>query len=188
MKKKFLFVLNFALFFSIGFGTLTYAEYFGGKWHQRVVYYGVSYNVSSTYTTPIDNGLKAWNGLSNYISYKNFKDIGISQPVDVWVRSYTNELGLTAAEWAARGFYGFGVPSPDDTTGPYDWGNIYLIRANTDPLSSTNKKRVIMHEAGHVLGLAHTTKAFTSSVMDEGDIWGLDSPTTYDKNNIIGLY
>jgi hypothetical protein len=187
MYKKIIYVLTFLLFFGLGFGVAN-AEYFGGKWQQKVVYYGKNSNLDSTYTTPMNNGLKTWNGIDSNISYKNFMDVGISQPVDVWLSTYTNQLGYTAAEWAAGGYYGFGVPSPDDSKAPYTWGNIYIIRANTDPLGSTDKTRVIMHEGGHVLGLAHTTKWFTSSVMDKDDVFGLDNPTSYDKTNIQDLY
>lgn len=186
-RKKGMYLL-FILFFAVGFGGIASAEFFGGKFQQKVVYYGKNYNLSSTYITPMDNGLRAWNGIDSNIAYKNFMDIGISHPVDVWLSTYSGQLGLSLEYVEINGYYGFGVPGPDDTQAPYLWGNLYIVSANTDPLSSADKKRVIMHEGGHILGLAHTTQWFTSSVMDESDVFDLDGPTSYDKTNIQNLY
>ncbi len=47
---------------------------------------------------------------------------------------------------------------------------------------------MLVHEIGHLLGLDHTANTSTSSVMDESDVFNLDAPTTYDKNNLINKY
>lgn len=81
---------------------------------------------------------------------------------------------------AARKWNGFGIPGPN--------GTLEIVTGTSNGLNATEKTQMLTHEFGHILGLAHVTEWFTDSVMDEGDVFNLNNPTTYDINNLSGLY
>jgi hypothetical protein len=162
------------------------AEYLGGKWNQKIVYYGITGGISSTYHSLMNTGMKKWNGIDSNVSYKNFTEVGISTPVDIWLRWYNGELGISIEYAENNGNYGWGIPQTEG--GPFTYGNIYFVKLNFDKKDTDDRTNIVTHESGHTLGLAHTTKWFTSSIMDINDVFDVSGPTDYDKTNIKNLY
>lgn len=186
IKIEKLLIVSFATLLVLAFSvTSVFAEYLGGKWGKYPVYWAINTEVASAYTTPLKDGAKNWNGRANIALryYPDWIQYETNASVDVRVKYEPND-----SYWAAKGYYAFGEPGPDAFSGTYTSGTLSIVKSKCDPLSSQDKMRVVTHEFGHLLGLAHTEKLFTSSIMDESDVWGLDAPTTYDQEQLQGLY
>ncbi|TQK53742.1 pregnancy-associated plasma protein-A [Brevibacillus sp. AG162] len=86
-----------------------------------------------------------------------------------------------------------GIPYNSDgevDVNPYATADVINVRYLCDDLDDDDTINTIAHEFGHILGLAHTTKSGTDSIMDEDDVfdWDMDGPTKYDKDNLQYLY
>ncbi len=185
LKGKLL-IFTIIISFSLGFSINALADLAGGKWSKSTVYFGVN-GETDNYISSIKNGFTSWNGSNSNISYKYFEDVSLSQPVDVWTRWYTDQLGFPEQQVIAEGYYGFGVPYPIGSS-THEYGYMYLVDDNFIPLSYFDKRFVVMHEAGHLLGLDHTTNFLRDSVMDEWDQFKFDYPQSYDKTELGKIY
>lgn len=176
-----------------------YAEYLGGKWENKdEIWYKVEELIRDDYESEILSAATNWNVLSSYdvddedYLIKIFKDNSL-ETYDVLVKKSPSD----EQDWLApSGCYALGIPTLDRNGGPYDelhtesyeYGEIRIVTRVSDDLSSEDKKRMLTHEFGHILGLAHTEKWFTESIMDESDVFDLDGPTDYDNEQLINLY
>ncbi len=174
-KKLKMALICTTVFVSSFYSSSVFAEYLGGQWGISKVGWKKLSEVPTMYDTPLKTGASNWNGIDSNISYVNE-----SSGFEVRVINSPDE-----DYWAPRGYYGFGIPFGNDE---YISGTLEIVRTNSDPLSSSDKARMLTHEFGHLLGLAHTEQWFTSSIMDESDVFDLDGPTDYDKTNIKNLY
>lgn len=158
-------------------------EYLGGKWSAKNVYWYTSSQVPISYHTPISSASNKWNGIANISLQNYFENINQTDSYQIVIRKSDDE-----AYWASRGYYAFGLPGPNPESGIYTKGTLEIVFLTSDKLSSADKTRMITHEWGHLLGLAHVNKLFTDSVMDESDVFKLSNPTSYDKTNLKNLY
>ena len=183
--KKIIVLLVGTLFLTLsGFSNISYAagEYLGGKWGQSAVYYNYTSSVSS-YHTPIIEAADRWNGKAT-INLRYGPVWGaLGTTTQITVDRVPTSLD---AQYTFQGYYGFGIPNT--FSGNYSSAQVLIVRGKCDPLTATEKRQVLVHEFGHVLGLAHVTAWFTDSVMDEDDVFDLNFPTTYDITNLQGLY
>lgn len=178
-QKKIKSLVLFILLFVFSFvASTSYAEYLGGKWGKNYITTKTDDLVDPAYYSPIATGHAMWNGIAN-IGLINDSRYGF----DVLIKNIENDEYYTAL-----GYYGFGIPGPDPSSGTYTSGVVEIVRGKSDPLTSANKGNVMIHEFGHILGLAHTTKLFTSSIMKKSQVFSLNGPTNYDKEQLQGLY
>lgn len=191
-KTKFVLITALSITFFIGvFSSNIFAEKLGGKSGQYAVYFEISSQVSSSYTSEIKDAAVNWNGIADIAlryrpDWQNVYDYYIYNDIDV-------QYMANDAYWTSQGYYGFGIPGPDGNSGTYTYGDLYIVNGNCKNLSSHDKEMVITHEFGHLLGLAHTEDGVFSavnSIMDEGDVFDneINGPTGYDEEELRDLY
>ncbi|XOS93180.1 matrixin family metalloprotease [Brevibacillus laterosporus] len=165
------------------FATSAFAEYLNGKWNVSTVYYE-DYNLESKYSDALWYAADKWNGISKNIDIYPADKKKAHVKVKHLSRSEDNKLGFA-------GTYGLGIPynsKGEVDKNPYASGEVIIVRYLCDKLDEGETINTIAHEFGHILGLAHTTKSFTDSIMDPNDVFDVDGPTKYDKDNLKNLY
>jgi hypothetical protein len=195
MKSKVLLTLIAIMLVSVGFtqkstqavGNCCLSEFFlGGKWNYYAVYWNYDSTVPSSYHTPLKDAAKTWNGKANK-AYRFFPDWqGYTVKPHVWVIKTPDEN-----YWTSKGTYGIGIPGPDFTSGIYTEGRLEIVTNMSNGLTPAKKTSMLIHEFGHLLGLAHVKNyaaVYNESVMDEIDVWDLSGPTTFDIQNLNYLY
>lgn len=86
------------------------------------------------------------------------------QPLDVWTQTHTSSVGgenhdvQAPPEWCAM----WGASHPCGT----HWATVHLNLEKWNATSLTGRERLIMHETGHSLGLAHHCSS--DSIMNDG--------------------
>ncbi|WP_134685088.1 zinc metalloprotease [Brevibacillus migulae] len=186
-RSKFFAIGLFSVVSTLSFLTTNaYAEYLNGKWDDSIIHYE-DVNLDSKYSDVLWTAVDKWNGITSEMNIYP-ADTGDDVRIEVkhLSRDADNQLG-----W--NGTYGLGLPYDEDGNldqDPYDHAEVILVRYMCDDLDEDDTINAITHEFGHVLGLAHTTKARTDSIMDEDDVfdWDIDGPTSYDENNLEDLY
>lgn len=184
MKKKKSVLLVFILLISIVLVSIVYAEFSGNKWGiSNVAYYSIS-----SFGSEVNNAASKWNGIA---------DIGFSSTstylnAQIYVRDFPSD---EEDMYYYQGFYAFGIPGSrfndpwnivDGST--FTSGNMLIVRRKVAEKGYSDRAAVFCHEWGHLLGLDHTTKWFTSSIMDESDVFKLTGPTSYDESELDALY
>lgn len=158
-----------------------YATTFGGKWTTTIKYY-----VSDT-------------DKKNYPAYyQRFKTCALiwkaelqmmNSDVLIEEASSSSDANVFVFFETLMGEVGEGHPYPDDGSGPYEIGYIKLDPYNLVNFSDNEETSIMLHEIGHVLGLAHAPKG-TDSVMvnDPTGNYTKSWPTSYDINDLRSLY
>ncbi|PPA81217.1 hypothetical protein C4A76_23895 [Brevibacillus laterosporus] len=178
-------IILFSLISSISFvASNTYALTFDGNWDVSTVYYE-DINLSSKYGDLLWSGADAWNGIANIDLYP--VDRGKSD-IEVFHLSKSEEQ-----YYINRNIYGFGYAynkKGEQNKGTYVSGEVGIIRGTTRDFSKHDTVKLLIHEFGHTLGLAHNNDWWTESIMDYNDIWksNIYGPTKYDKDDLKDLY
>ncbi|MBM9460258.1 hypothetical protein JK386_10115 [Nocardioides sp. zg-536] len=188
-----------AVAFSVAAGTLapepSKANPLGGKWRNPSYTYFSQLNGYSGYDSPVTSAAAGWTKFGGFT-------ISAVSATSATVSVAVNNYGPT--DWL-----GIGTPGPSHSSGTYTYGSIkinagWLNRRHFNCLlpdhstctyaadTSAKKKCVVVHEMGHVIGLAHTS-AGSNKVMnvDHGQgchVKGLTNPTSYDKNDVAEIY
>ncbi|QDX90937.1 hypothetical protein EEL30_00170 (plasmid) [Brevibacillus laterosporus] len=187
MSKKRTFKVGLVLFSTVAslsfITTSAFADFMGGQWNLSVVRYE-NYNLDKKYGNLLWSAAEYWNGISSNI---DFYPSDKNKPAQVKVKHPTKDVD---AQLTWLGTYGLGVPQ--DKKGnlgtPYVSAEITIVRGMCDKLNTDDTINAMAHEIGHVLGLAHTTKSSVESLMDPDDVFDVDGPTKYDKDNLRSLY
>lgn len=188
-KKLCTFLLALAIFTAV-FTSAVAASFstYGGYWPETSLTYYVPASISSSYgsaiRTAIVNGIESWSGISA---------VTLSEST-----SASHDIGAYMNYYGNTGWDGYTTISPD-TISEYTFAKIQL---NTYTYSSyisssyANLWRALAcHEAGHALGIAHSSASDTS-VMCNGtenyyQINGtkkIYKPQTQDRKAIQSIY
>jgi hypothetical protein len=186
--------LIFCCLFLIGYSIPLQAKVFGGRWPNKVLYYKVDDSIInlSGYQSQLSNAASIWSSVTaDYsLSYQETSNTSY----DILAKK---AIGFEETYMKQRDQYAVSCPSLerdgnpiDDSANPinYEYGELRVCVPVVDRLDSKMKRQMFTHELGHILGLDHCGAMFTSSVMDESDVFKLEGPTEYDKDDIYQLY
>jgi peptidoglycan hydrolase-like protein with peptidoglycan-binding domain len=158
------------------------------------IYYNGQY-LNNNWTTPLTQAANSWNNSAN--SRTNF----------IQTNYASSKLQLTAyvtwPGWAPPLAYAFATIADTNgawlmnlNTGSYNWnigsriiaGGIYTNpRWNSNSvLSADNKRKVLVHEMGHIMGLGHTTSGSSIMWANLQDCTG--NPTVHDTTDLANFY
>jgi hypothetical protein len=143
-------------------------DFLGGKWDDEVVG-GLEY-WDSTVISGIPDALYYWNQAD---IIPNFDETTGESAHFCFYDYYNSQSGV----------YGYAVLLPDEETDPYTGAYVYINRYEYNLCGSQQKKWIINHEAGHVLGLEHYG---TYNVMSQD--YYTYGPTATDVGHVNQLY
>ncbi|USG67678.1 matrixin family metalloprotease [Brevibacillus ruminantium] len=175
----------FSLVSTIAFFTTSsvFAAYLNGKWEISPVRYE-NVNLEKKYAEVLWASADAWNGIAyNLDLYPSTE----KKPAQIEVR----HVSRNSDERLGRsGTYAVGIPYDkygNDDVHPYASGDLIIVRYLSDKLDDHKTTNLIIHEFGHILGLAHNNKV---SIMNESYVFksSIYGPTAFDKTNLINLY
>lgn len=77
-----------------------------------------------------------------------------------------------------------------DSSGEVTYASIYMNPTTINSYTSTEKKAIIAHEVGHILGLWHPASSSTKSIMssNSGNSGWTTSLQSEDKDDIDEIY
>lgn len=176
----------------------TFGYYLKGFWGDD--YYYVD-DRSDGYGALVDDAISAWNGAVDVDGYY-ILDIDLTETTDGDARTtrvVVSPLDRGATGWAGFAYYydvsllgewsciNYG-DYPDQN---YQAGSAVINRYYTDGYSDVRTQNVIMHEIGHIFGLAHSSKSTDNgSLMYDGiaSIYKLREPQADDVAGIRAVY
>lgn len=175
-------------------GSTSTGRFFGRLWSQfQGLAIGVTYSRGSTYQADIDIGATAWNpGTSNLEMLQ--VPIGSAQ-VQVIVGNYNSTIGS-----GNSGITGFGGSCPNISSpctsipiccAVYSANTVWLNSGNSILTTDlAQRRKVVSHEIGHSIGLAHPSSPGVPTVMTQGLIGGnvAGSPQIVDQGSINNAY
>jgi len=130
------------------------------------LFYWIDPSFSTTQTTEIATGIKAWN-VTPEIEF--VKKVGLAGGAEVKIEKSNTSKG--------------------DIVGTSYGGGHIILWKGWNSLSSTDRKETVVHEVGHELGLAHTQAANKPiSVMRDKGFNGKPNPLSDDKKGISAKY
>ena len=160
------------------------AGYLGsGKFPSRFLswrFFGTT-SANGSYTSPVGAGMNTWTSTT---------DLSFSQTSsDSWdIAQYVSTFGNTG--WAGLAYIcatNGACSNQSAYNGTYDYCIAYENRTYQDGYSSTFRRAVATHEAGHCVSLAHNNT--TSSVMYTYiSSTGVTSPNSGDRSDVNAKY
>jgi len=167
-----------------------YSEAFGGKWNKSSIAVAIHADVWYEYAFPSQYAMGQWNDVNAGIEFTETSSV---DSCDVQVKRMALDV---QPYFKSKSVYAIGIPTLEKNGDgwtevnevDYSYGEVKIVTTFTNGLGYHDHKKIMTHEFGHILGLAHTTKWFTSSIMDESDVFKLEGPTTYDEDNLKEIY
>ncbi len=156
------------------------AHYFGGRFpHTPGTWLYLPYtNPAAPYSSNVSQAGYNWNNTPTRPILYSTTNYGISK-LDFYTGAYGGDWWGLAQNYNSSGQICY--------TCTYAWSNLFLNTSTLWSQSSAVRTKVATHEAGHGMGLAHTSDWWYSSIMKQG--WnGYSTPQTHDVNDINGLY
>lgn len=192
-------VLALAIAAMMPVGALAYKTFGGhnlkygvGDYGASNQYYYITANaVNYGYTTSIKDAMSDWIyttsrlGITTPISYARTTTQSSSRMDIYYGNYYDDSLGIYGATSMYHGSTCVGSPETGAPTVDWVWGKIKLNNPNFSAMSSVERKGVIAHEMGHVMGLAHVSDSAALMYTYEG---GPNDARKDDLNGINYLY
>ncbi|NGZ77265.1 matrixin family metalloprotease [Saccharibacillus alkalitolerans] len=169
IKKALVTIAAATLLFSASSSTYAYTL-FGGRWVTSLsgstapdLHVYLDPTVSSYgYSGVSKTGYLSWNGISSHM-----KTAGTTTASAADVKVYAGDLHTT--DWADTYNYTHISGKNQSWTGVYAYSR---VRINNPELKTENpvlREKVMIHEFGHVMGLARVTDESTKAIMRQGD-------------------
>lgn len=190
VSKKILFMFTFIFIFStISIFSLpskkAFADVEGGKWNTTIKYFiksddkSLSQSDFDSYNEMFDGTAEIW----------NVELINLNSNVRIKRANSASDANLMVTFRTAGGASGITWVFPSKTSKTYTSARMYLSPGKLSDLDQKSQNSVMLHELGHVLGLAHAPEG-TDSVMIEEPTYGDAKhwPTSYDLNDLRRLY